>query len=45
MEINWDEMDKEPETGFEQQVQELRDHAGDSPGFLFPEDFEEEDEV
>lgn len=46
MDINWEEMNKgeEPETGFEQQHADLVEQAEETPGFLFPEDFEDEDE-
>jgi hypothetical protein len=42
--IKWDEMGAEPVTGFEQRAQDLRDQAKNSPGFLFPEDFEGDNE-
>jgi hypothetical protein len=43
MKINWEEMDEEPETGFEQQVADLQEQHENSPGFLFHEDFEEDE--
>jgi hypothetical protein len=43
MEIKWEEMDEEPETGFEQQATELQEQAEAATGFPFPEDFEEDE--
>lgn len=43
MEINWDEMGEDQETGFEQQADDLQEQAEEATGFLFPEDFEDDE--